>query len=59
MILNVYTYAAMFVRGSIFPDDIIRVNVYNRVINMLHCSNSEFEFPSCITKSTFGAKAIV
>ena len=35
MILNVYTYAARFVRGSIFPNDIITVSVYNRVINML------------------------
>lgn len=35
MILDVYTCAAMFVRGSIFPDNIIAVNVYNRVINML------------------------
>ena len=30
-----YTYAAMFVRGSILPDDIITVSVYNRVINIL------------------------
>ena len=32
MILNVYTYAAMFVRGSIFPKDIIAVNVYNNYV---------------------------
>ena len=35
MIVGVYTYAAVFVRRSIFPDDIIAINVYNRIINML------------------------